>query len=127
MDLTELRIGNLVEVNGKIEKITGVIQYGLYFNCGYCPNINDWIKPIELTDEWFGRFGFEKDDSIPFGDFEYVIQYVIQCKSCMIGISPEFEFYNGIYSQYIKFVHQLQNLYFALTGQELKLNEELDY
>lgn len=75
-------------------------------------------KPIPLTEEWLLRLGFGKCSDI-FEDWpEYEKGFDIG-KS--ITLSHDFECYQGIYSQKINYVHQLQNLYFALTGQELEL------
>lgn len=72
------------------------------------------INPIPLTEEWLLMFGFKK-----VGEAFY------------IGLEYEY-FLNGIFNDYtagctislnIKYVHQLQNLYFALTGEEITTTE----
>ena len=78
------------------------------------------IYAIELTEEWFIKFGFEKTW---FG-YEII--------STGIEIEP---LKNGDYTicinsneyhvgESFKYVHQLQNIYFALTNKELKLIKE---
>jgi hypothetical protein len=80
-------------------------------------NLED-VKPIPLTEEWLEKFGFEYSD--------------LNGDSGLWKIPP-FQIY-GKYNQFIydyrldvNYVHQLQNLYFALTGQELNQNEEDDH
>jgi len=113
MKTTELRIGNLVECNGKIETISGVIQYGVYFGFVYCPNVKDFFQPIQITEDWLIKFGFELNNTgfynkgrltfHPFHGWKIINVWVKE----WVGIAE------------IKYVHQLQNLYFALTGEEL--------
>ena len=70
------------------------------------------VKPIPLTEEWLERFGFEYSD--------------LNGDSGLWKIPP-FQIY-GKYNQFIyeyaldvNYVHQLQNLYFSLTGEELTI------
>jgi hypothetical protein len=78
------------------------------------PESQIWCKPIPLTEEWLLRFGFEKKyKNYEMGDFMFFKGSCsrISYKLSLIGIN-------------IKHVHQLQNLYFALTGEELKLKDD---
>lgn len=105
---SELRIGNYVydldENHNQVVKRTYHID----------ENYIKIEKPIPLTEEWLLRFGFEKDSN---GYFYH--------KSFHIGIAKQhddiFHLYKGHGCVDIKIinVHQLQNLYFALTGEEL--------
>lgn len=123
IDPKELRIGNLVEWYGVPLKVTG-IRDGIYTespprhlveNLPMCD-----INPIPISPEWLERFGFyrHRDSfSLSFGIYD-----------------AEFDTKNGYFYlscneyedlvEHIKYVHQLQNLYFALTGEELKVKEE---
>ena len=79
----------------------------------------EFIKPIPLTEEWLIKFGFEPElknkDSIN-GEFIVYWKYPFV-----------FNTNHGwwLYSKQLKiqpeYVHQLQNLYFALTGEELTI------
>ena len=76
---------------------------------------NHSYEPIPLTEEWLVRFGFEYSD--------------LNGDSGLWKIPP-FQIY-GKYNQFIydykldvNYVHQLQNLYFALTSEELNQNKE---
>lgn len=78
------------------------------------------IKPVRLSIEWLIKFGFEKhgewfilDDSKMPANMSINISLIH--KKTIIGSNEGYEIQN------IKYVHQLQNLYFALTGEELKI------
>lgn len=77
----------------------------------------DEIEFIELTEEWLLKFGF-RFDSI---DWEFPNESIFfigyySSKFCLGSGS------DGVTKEnYIHYVHQLQNLYFALTGQELTI------
>jgi hypothetical protein len=113
MKANELRIGNTVLLQK--DKIISVSNATFINIERHAYNYD----PIPITEEWLVRFGFEIDQNtylysksgytIDFAQYGYV------------------EFYLAGYGSWFKIlesVHQLQNLYFALTGEELKLNEE---
>jgi hypothetical protein len=110
MKNTELRIGNLVEIYGKVEKVVDVMC-----DCVNTLNIEGahygLVNPIPLTEEWLLNFGFIKN-STSWTNWEKPTAV----KEVRVSIHNKYLFYNG---RMIKFIHQLQNLYFALTGEEL--------
>lgn len=75
-------------------------------------------EPIHLTEEWLLKFGFKRYDIYRCGIDE---KLVIDGSSDAFGFFAEDEVSGFIYDRQIKYVHQLQNLYFALTGEELKI------
>jgi hypothetical protein len=76
------------------------------------------LEPIPLTEEWLERFGFENRNRDYFKG-SFCVQYADR----IFDHNNIFFFgYNGN-SIEIKYVHQLQNLYFALTGEELNQNK----
>ena len=121
MKETELRIGNIVEIIH--------IDYGRKINA---INVYDLVSiheeseslsfhPIPLTEEWVKKFGFESD-------FDRILPYQIGYKKNGIILDSNFILTvegreSDLHSlgKELKFVHELQNLYFALTEEELTL------
>ena len=117
---TELRIGNWVKtIEGEIQ-----IQNGWEIDEG------NETHPIPLTEEWLERFKFNQfDDSdffIPLGsDKSLILMNVRGYWYPRIQQEAEMshQYIQEVNLNYIKHVHQLQNLYFALTGEELTIKE----
>ena len=114
MKASELRIGNWVEIQGLESKIISVDTEGCICENEYCEdfennNITQNLQPIPLTEEWLERFNWNppKDIGVAFS-----------------LTTDEIHFVAGNYYKKIEYVHQLQNLYFALTGEELNQNKE---
>jgi len=122
----ELRLGNYValtkEAKEDFQNIIGEKTndcYDItYFNSdgvdfdGYDFTFNE-LKPIPLTEEWLLKFGFEKGHKgklfvILKNNLGYENGRTYFNSSCISESQP-------------KHVHQLQNLYFALTGEELTI------
>ena len=116
MKAEELRKGNLIQREtylGEWEQIT------------YHPDRHHQIvnapkqfKPIELNPSWLERMGAEYDNYYyKFDDQIYIHYYENLDKSMDVFKGDE----NIL--QDIKYVHQLQNLYFALTGKEIEIKQ----
>lgn len=83
---------------------------------------------IPLTEEWLERMGFKKAEDSP-GDDWYEIN--IGAFTLQVTILSEIVFchitdFNGqsvLFRKFLgfRYVHQLQNMYFALAGQELNV------
>jgi hypothetical protein len=83
-------------------------------------------KPILLTEEWLIKFGFEKDVLELFNleilkDIEPTSEIIIDLKDFQCEISRNKRFGITLKMQY---VHQLQNLYFDLTDEELTIKQD---
>jgi hypothetical protein len=124
MKESELRIGNLLEtyLEPQIsEWIEIYVAIETLNNIQENPDTHGY-RPIQLTEEWLLKLGFEEDLSqldppdTPNGNFwaEYE-------KNGVRVDMPFFEYNHDEINIEIKHVHQLQNLYFALTGEELTL------
>ena len=76
------------------------------------------FTPIPLTEEWLLKFGFELQQKD-----ELIIVYSIVKIQVVSSITEDKEISLILYGDecisHLKYVHQLQNLYFALTGKEL--------
>ena len=120
MKANEFRIGNWVKRDTQPEGFQ--IDAQSFFTCEKHP---DWYEPIPLTEEWLLKFGFVKGDNISCNDYFY--RKVIDRNELTINpdngicIWGETIRDNEVSTVLIKYVHQLQNLYFALTGNELEI------
>jgi hypothetical protein len=108
MQAQELRIGNLINYLNDIKTVSfwdfEEMEQSMYN-----------YKPIPLTEEWLISFGFyilhtTKGNTLIYWKGEK--QRVNYNNGCFF-----YKVYNGTLP--IKYVHQLQNLYFALAGTEL--------
>ena len=111
MKAEELRIGNWIRYAGQEIELTRQKFKLSVFTLG----LDELHEPIPLTKEWLIRFGFEYNYS-----FDLYSKSGFDIQLLENGI----EFYIGEYGSYftwIECIHQLQNLYFALTGQELTI------
>lgn len=119
----ELRIGNFVEVeNYKIIQLENIHPKGT--TKGNEIYLSSMLKPIELTEEWLLKFGFESNNvayKIDNDRFVFELYFYDAWNLCYVEKS---KFGNGSVelSGYWK-IHELQNLFFALTGEELKIKE----
>lgn len=118
MKANELRIGNCILKNG-----SNYIIDTLFFVDVYDGTVMDFeLQPIPLTEEWLLKFGFEKDEEYDeAGLVDYRYELNINTASFTSNWNTEESYYVN-YNQGgvdIFYVHQLQNLYFALTGEEL--------
>jgi hypothetical protein len=75
------------------------------------------FKGVPLTEEWLLKFGFDKW----FLDYGFNLRGII-C-DIFYNVNTRELRINGDIKIPIEYVHQLQNLYFALTGEELTLKE----
>jgi len=111
----ELRIGNyVIDVDNSIIKIS----------CGTA--IDGVWEPINLTKEWLLKFGFDNKD--------YKQGYIgIMCESTDFVLTEPYtlgkwqEFYIWSFDNYkfvsIKHVHQLQNLFYFISKEELNIKQ----
>ena len=112
IEAKDLRIGNYLEhpySNGYCQVNTIDNEHLNIGEGNVIEDINDF-KPIPLTEEWLIKFGFkELKRNVWFISDKDGFQIILE---------------NSIFRlkylrKHIKYVHQLQNLYFALTGEEL--------
>jgi hypothetical protein len=74
-------------------------------------DLDDAYRPIPLTEEWLLKFGFEITDNFQTKD-----RFQTHKQDGIIW----FEY--GYIVVELNYVHQLQNLYFGLTNEELTIN-----
>lgn len=118
MIANELRIGNIISkrvavITVKPAMILKISRYPLPY------------KPISLNEEWLIKFGFEGDDDerhvvLGLGGGEE-LSVELLTKTCCLLRAIKNESVDFVYVAYPEYVHQLQNLYFSITGKELEV------
>ena len=132
MDVKELRIGNWVNLADK-----GDYQID---NGHEIDTIADWFDldkneldedqyatPIVLTEKWLINFGFTQQGTI-FNKLHKNGLIAISIRDKSVGCYNCKDNYmrgSGLNmgTVRVKYVHQLQNLYYPITGEELELTE----
>jgi hypothetical protein len=127
----DYRIGNLIfdedcePYHFEIEEMRKHVGYELwaYYRNGSIKSKEP--TPIPLTEEWLLKFGFVKS---PAGNSVYLsipeLKAEIHFENFMGGMVCVLYCSTGSFiPNEIKYLHQIQNLYFALTGEELKLTK----
>ena len=126
MKANELRIGNLIRwiSTGEIDTVKDIFTAAVKHENINNVNISD-CEPIPLAEEWLDRFGLREFVENSKRLYDGNLEYFVYCDK-----AGRFYFYSYIeqsgdshYIKEIQYVHQLQNLYFALTGEELKIVE----
>lgn len=149
----ELRIGNLVDDRHGclliVSETTSQVVWGNLVDGGIpVARKFDILEPVPLTEDWLRRCGFEVTNTDAGDRFVWM---ELQCDDFSIKYERENPSYftgplvpkepiqsldlvgNGGFDYLghmdmknkINHVHQLQNLYFALTGKELEINKSL--
>ena len=112
MKANEFRVGNyLQDKEDKIAIIEKLTKDNYQASSGSITTLP--LKPIPLTEEWLLKFGFESKTASVTHVNSYILGKIYLTNGLRSGIH-----YGDIE---IKYVHQLQNLYFALTGKEITL------
>lgn len=106
---SELMLNNYILRNGELFQV----DEDTYSDMAYFAR-EDTFEPMELTEVWLLKFGFEKDHLYFSKDsFHYHMHGIVFIGNDHVS--------SGHVDSYLKTVHQLQNLYFALTGEELTI------
>lgn len=116
----ELRIGNLIQNENGLILIVSNIEPGRILADfeDFSYSSEDWpISPIPLDESWLRRAGFARSKKGTFFSGKFVDIELFNGKfyPAIIGIRWDHK---------IESVHQLQNLFFALTGTELEFSDK---
>ena len=117
IEAKELRIGNWYQ-NKSFDKKLKYKQISYFQDIGY---VATYCKPIPLTEEWLVKFGFEKAQDEGYLELDVSIglsiiwrgYLAIEVNGYITSLSEKEQIY----------VHELQNLVHALTGEELTLKQ----
>lgn len=135
MEPKDLRIGNILKYEGEYVHVTQVsmdIDDEYQEIIGFCKlgkhtdEIADWnralcdkLNPVTLTPELLEILGFEITYPENDGGFDH---YSIAGFPGFLYLGGTNYFFYTINDNPIVYLHQLQNIYFALTGEELEIN-----
>lgn len=126
MKANELRIGNLIYQDSHISEVIALSDIGIVSEIieKSAQTTNSARKaPIPINEDWLIRFGFEPEyEDFIFLDQETGIELEASWSSRLVSTGEKRGWHIVNYS-HVKHVHELQNLYFALTGEELELNK----
>lgn len=137
----ELKINNWFEYDGEYYQVNSINEpklketdYRVSFRNNSKTKPVYCLHPIPLTEEILIKCGFGKvnithrDNSVSYGVFKkYPILieenklYENEDKYTVSRFAPS-EINETNYLLHMDYIHQLQNIYFALTGEELKIN-----
>lgn len=124
LSATELRIGNLfyyhivdeMDERGEWDEISQIDYDDLRILTEFKDNSE--YKPIPLSEEWLLKFGFTKPAHSFIGDIFHLSEWDEFKNTWCVVMNKN----NAVVVSKLKYVHQLQNLYFALTGTELPID-----
>lgn len=128
----ELRPGVYVSHTGKVLQVESYCNGKVNVYAGYyggVPHIKGIdcgdIEPIPLTPEWLERCGFKKGSSYIGIGYHWDGPNDISIVEQNIDKDDTYRLYGSEWTigKDFKFLHQLQNLYHALTGEELTIKE----
>jgi len=110
MRSTELRIGNYVNTPNGMKRVSTISVDGW--------SMHTESEPIPITEEYILRFGFDSLGKYGYAKGDFKLEFtsnIITTQDCIFVLWVNSRIIR------IKSIHQLQNLYHALTGTELIL------
>jgi hypothetical protein len=123
----DLMLGNYINASGIVcdvygikTDLEGVTEQQLYDTISFKPiecelpeNLPKSIEGIKLTEEWLIKLGWTRHSNNFFHKWSFLIERIVSCE----------HFVHKVNNRYIRleYVHNLQNLYYALMGSNLKL------
>lgn len=147
MKTNELRIGNWIKYEDKLVQVVQLSSLMILcqrdenqFLVNCTPKV---FQPIELTEEVLVKIGFVKvhkknivgfnnvnefilKNDINDNEFVNISYHLFESGNSIINIEQG-DYYSGIDDNYIyklniKYLHELQNIYYCLTGEELEVS-----
>lgn len=125
MKALELRLGNYMTDGEVTLQVTSITESVVYAGALGVNSLGFDVEEygVPLTEDLLFRFGFKKSKSGVFGGQDQwagMDAWSINGEWIFRG-TPKCLHLVGYFNTTIYYVHQLQNLYFALTGEELTL------
>ena len=126
INIKEIRIGNLIQFNKDFDVKYHKVE--IFTAVSINERTSEWFSPIPITPEILKKCGFNKSDKSELWGllkFSETWDWFIM-KDISINKPTDdtylVQFGNAGIMPPCKYVHQLQNLYFALTGEEIQIN-----
>lgn len=118
----QLMIGNFIKVNRFDIDIPATIEN--FYDIHQISTGQLKVKGEPLTEDWLEKFGFEGNEDerhivLGLGGGEE-LSVELLTKTCCLTRSKKNELDDFVYVKYPEYVHQLQNLYYTLTGLRLR-------
>ncbi len=129
IDVKELRVGNLISDDKQNVFTVKTIQSdtvnyeSIHGETLYSPIALKYCEPIPLTEEWLLKFGFEKPQFNNYLQKDFNLFTVYWYPKGEGFYFHDARDLNCTIDPLLKYVHQVQNLYFALTGKEIIIKE----
>lgn len=130
MKTNELRIGNYINIEGDVVRVKEIYDKSIYYaNSEYeSYATEDFINPIELTEEVLENIGFKKNiiygsviEYLPIGDDLARVFCTKEKQNVRIQVVHKNASETIVKVKYVKYLHQLQNAYYCLTNEELNV------
>ena len=137
MNAKNFRIGNLVKYKDRVFRVYSLAEeFPTLDTTEFGVGVVDWnnLKPIELTDYWTKRLGFNDEDyreeyiGISVKSRSGIETDFILMKPYSIGEWQNTYIFTSLSNTFIplKYVHELQNLFFAINGYDLEVRNMLN-
>ena len=125
MEAKKFRIGNLILIHDCLQEI---VELPLPENC-----TDENTKGIPLTEEWLLKTQCKVNENVLAKYFNYGLNDYTKVTLMICNDKGKGEFYVMIHQEYefvsitrrMFFVHDWQNLFFALTGTELEFKQSV--
>lgn len=119
VNFKELRVGNIVfnEYTKTIIKV-----YPMMINQLSKIESENNITSVPLTEDFLLKFGFKKDGDCYYKKFNKQGEFFVFSSNTTVGLANNIKspfYFSYKYIIGLNYCHQLQNLYFALTQEEL--------
>jgi hypothetical protein len=124
--LKEWQIDHWETINKVASKANATMCNGILMETHPLTEYVDFLKPIAINENWLKKLGFKKESSewklFPCAEVQIIVFNEKNYNGVMFYTRTIHTEYTPIYcGSQINYVHQLQNLYYALTGTELSV------
>ncbi len=123
----ELRLGNLVIVNGETIEVSDINSLGINNEYGETKYYSSDLHPIPLSEDILLKCGFEKNEDTHIYYYKDLVRIDWFENSPMIRFKAEVEeesndYYVEFTNLKTQYLHQLQNQVYFNTNEELTIN-----